>query len=120
MNPGADAEHKGNGCWNSVISNGKEISSTTRATMAGLNRFWPMPPNTCLPISIAIKAPTAPVHQGAQGGNVIASSQPVSSAEPSRRNLRTGLPASFSANISASTAVSSVVRKSSIAGQPNR
>ena len=52
-----------------------------------MKMFWPMPPNTCLPTTMAKKAPTAPIHHGAQGGSDRASKTPVSRAEPSIKNL---------------------------------
>ena len=80
---GAPTEAIGNGHTHWVSGTGNETSSATRATMAGLKTFCPTPPNTCLPITMAMKPPTTATHQGAQGGSVKASSQPVSSAEPS-------------------------------------
>ena len=78
-----------------------------------------MPPNTCLPMMIASSAPTTPIHQGAQGGRVIASSQPLSSAEPSSRKGFCGLFIRRSEKASAAIAVSRVTPNSQIAGQPN-
>src|SRR3990170_7983982 len=92
--PGAPAENSGCGAIQVVITTGNDISSTVRPTIAGLNTFWPMPPKECLAMAMAKIAPSTPIHQGAQGGKLIASNQPVSSAEQSASVAITGLPAS--------------------------
>ena len=79
-----------------------------------------MPPKTCLATTMARKAPTTPIHQGAQGGRVMASSQPVSRAEPSSRKGRTRFPARRSEAASNSRQANRVMTKRKIAGQPNR
>ena len=95
------AEDSGNGVTHCVMGTGKDTSSATRATMAGLKTFCPTPPNTCLPMMMAMKPPSTATHQGAQGGRLIASSQPVSSAEPSSSvALMRLLPISLSATAS--------------------
>ena len=71
-------------------------------------------------MTMAITAPLAPIHHGAQGGRVSASSQPLNSAEPSSRNALTGLPASRRQSASVATALSDVTRSRNNAGQPNR
>ena len=83
IGPGAASMPIGSGATHEVICTGKEMSSATRATIAGLNRFWPRPPKTCLARTVAKRPPSAPIHHGAQGGSDSASSQPVRIAEPS-------------------------------------
>ena len=83
MKSGAASEPSGKGATHCVSGSGKDTSSATRATIAGLKTFCPTPPKTCLPMTMAMKPPSTATHHGAHGGRVIASSQPVSSAEPS-------------------------------------
>ena len=118
--PGAPAENSGCGTTQVVIATGNEISSTVRPTMAGLNTFWPMPPKACLAMAMAKIAPSTPSHQGAQGGRLIASSQPVSSAEQSASVATTGLPASDRQPASTARQAPTVIVNNMIAGQPNR
>jgi hypothetical protein len=58
-----------------------------------------------LATTIAERTPTTVSHHGAMGGKVSAISQAVTSAEPSPRNIMTGLPRSLSIAASASSAV---------------
>lgn len=109
---------KGAGATHIVSCTGNEIKSTTRATMAGLNMFWPKPPNRCLATTIANKLPKTPIHQGAQGGRLIASNQPVSKADPSNSRARTGCPSSTSMTASKARAATKVMTNSITAGQP--
>jgi len=76
-----------------------------KATIAGLKGFWPRPPYRCLAITMAARTPITVSHQGAMGGKVSAISQAVTRAEPSPRNIMTGLPRSLSIAASASSAV---------------
>ena len=41
-----------------------QMSSTTRAVMAGLAKFWPMPPKSCLTTTMAMTLPRAAIHRG--------------------------------------------------------
>jgi len=82
--------------------------------------FWPIPPNTCLPITMAKKPPTAPIHHGAQGGSDKANKTPVNKAEPSNKNDRTGCPASRRQTASHNKHVRIVITNKFSAGQPNK
>jgi hypothetical protein len=73
--------------------------------MAGLNGFWPNPPNRCLTTTRANRVATTTIHQGAVGGRLNASSAAVTSAEPSETNSHTGLPRMCSTAASAARAV---------------
>ncbi len=79
-----------------------------------------MPPNTCLPTTMANVPPTAPIHHGAHGGSDMASNTPVSKAEPSLRNGRNGWPANRKQAASASRQAKIVTINRFSAGQPNR
>ena len=118
--PGAPGDNGGTGSTQVVISSGNDTSSATRASMAGLKMFWPSPPKTCLPITIANPAPTTPIHHGAQGGSVMAISHPVSNADPSSKVDLTGFPASERQRASKPSAASTVTVNRNIAGSPNR
>jgi len=87
--------------------------------MAGLNRFCPNPPNTCFANTMANTDPSAPIHQGAQGGSVMAKSQPVSNAEPSPSVGRTGFFMTTRHAASLNIAAATVTTKRLSAGQPN-
>jgi len=117
--PGAAPENGGRGSSQSVISTGNDTSRATRASIAGLKRFWPIPPNTCLPTTMAKKPPMAPIHHGAHGGSDKASKTPVSRAEPSSKNGRTARPASRRQTASPSRHVNIVTKNRFSAGQPN-
>ncbi|MNM83568.1 hypothetical protein D3C81_956310 [compost metagenome] len=117
--PGAAAEPSGCGSAQLVICSGKAISRATRASIAGLNGFWPMPPYSCLPMPMANRLPPTPIHQGADGGSDSASSQPVSSAEPSSRRA-SGWPSRRRHTASVASALAQVSSHRLIAGQPNR
>ncbi|MNC35206.1 hypothetical protein D3C75_836800 [compost metagenome] len=117
--PGAPAEPSGCGSAQVVICSGKAISRATRASIAGLNGFWPMPPYSCLPMPTANTLPPTAIHQGAHGGSDRASSQPVSSAEPSNRRA-SGWPSQRRQTASVASALAQVSSHRLIAGQPNR
>ena len=51
-----------------VISMGKHTKTKARPTMAGLNTFFPNPPNISFANKIAIIMPTAAIHNGVVGG----------------------------------------------------
>mgnify|MGYP000361317523 CR=1 FL=1 len=86
----------GKGRIHCVSGSGNETSKATRATIAGLKTFCPIPPNTCFPITMAMNPPNTATHQGAQGGKVMANSQPVKAAEPSNSVCRMRVqPANF-------------------------
>ena len=100
-----------------------ELSQVTfdvidRATIAGLNKLHPRPPKTPLPRVVANNAPRTPIHQGAHGGSDMASSHPVSSADPSERMGNTSRPFSLRQTASPRSAVDTVISQSSMAGQP--
>jgi hypothetical protein len=88
--------------------------------MAGLKTFCPTPPKTCLPITMAMNPPSTATHHGAQGGSVIASSQPVSRAEPSNKvRLMRVTPMSLSDRASKPRQERMVSSHRKKAGQPN-
>ncbi|OPZ05733.1 MAG: hypothetical protein BWZ09_00897 [Alphaproteobacteria bacterium ADurb.BinA305] len=118
--PGAVGENSGCGATQAVISSGKDTSSATRASIAGLSTFWPRPPNTCLPTTIANAPPSRGSHHGAHGGRQSARISPVTTAEPSASVWRSGrLPI---ARAAASAATQPAIASSTVAsaGQPNR
>src|SRR3990170_5625796 len=51
-----------------VNSMGKHTKTKARPTIAGLNTFFPNPPNISFANKIAIIAPTATIHNGVIGG----------------------------------------------------
>ena len=53
------------------------------ATIAGFAKLKPMPPNSCLTITIAKNAPTTTTHRGSDGGQLNAISIPVTTADQS-------------------------------------
>ena len=117
-NPGALTAVIGSGATQTVIWTGKEMSRNTRPTIAGLKRLKPNPPKTCLARMVANSPPRTPIHHGAQGGREIASSQPVSRAEPSDKVGRTERPASLRHSASPNRAASTVMIHRKIDGQP--
>ena len=64
-----------------VICTGNDMSRNTRPAIAGLNRFWPRPPNDILTTPIANRAPANTIHQGVVEGRFMASRRPVTSAD---------------------------------------
>ena len=66
-----------------VISVAKEMNKTTRAVIAGLNRFFPKPPNRPLIIIIAIKQPIMAMYIGKLAGMLNEIRSPVRAAERS-------------------------------------
>lgn len=97
------AESKLRGTGQVVMIAGSAIRRPTRATSAGLNGLFPMPPKICLPSQMARKAPIRQTQSGTPGGRFIASSSPVTAALPSAMVPITGLPASLHHNASAPT-----------------
>ena len=63
-----------------VICPAKAMSRKIRPVMAGLAKLQPMPPNSCLTITIATKQPTMAIQMGNPAGRFIASSRPVTAA----------------------------------------
>src|ERR1022692_1175916 len=111
-------EPKGTGDIHVVISIGKEISSITRAAIAGLNTFCPNPPYNCLEMMTANKLPNTAIHQGAHGGSDKASSHAVSRPEPSISTGRTLRSCQRTISASPSKAASNDTAHRLIAGQP--
>jgi len=66
-----------------VICIGKDISSSARAVKAGLKRLLPKPPKLIFAIPIATIPPITTIQSGIPDGRFIASSNPVTNAEPS-------------------------------------
>ena len=117
--PGACADPRCMGATQVVISSGNEISSITRAAIAGLNGFWPRPPYTCLPMTTANRLPSAAIHHGAKGGSDIASNHAVRMPEPSISAGRTARPCRCTVTASPTMADISATAHKLIAGQPN-
>ncbi len=67
---------------------------------------------------VAKRPPVAPIHQGAQGGNDSASSQPVSRAEPSASTGIAARPIRRRLKASPSRAKKQVMNHRCAAGQP--
>ena len=63
--------------------------------MAGLNIFWPRPPNKCLATTMAKNIPIKLIHQGATGEIHKANKMAVTSAEQSFKNKMMGLFSNF-------------------------
>ncbi len=68
-----------------VMMEENEISKKHLAPRAGFIKFWPRPPNNIFTTTIAKKAPTTPIHQGADTGKLRAKRSPVTIAEKSPR-----------------------------------
>ena len=117
--PGEAAENSGCGATQAVISSGKDTSRATRASIAGLSTFWPRPPKTCLPTTIAKTPPSSASHHGAHGGRQSARMSPVTTAEPSASVWPTGLRPIASAAASAATQPAIASSTVLSAGQPN-
>ena len=77
--------------------------------MAGLNGLKPMPPNSCLAMTMAKALPSTVCHQGSSGGSAMAISQAVTTALRSMRTGPTARPRSFSTAASAATAVATAI-----------
>jgi hypothetical protein len=67
---------------------------------------------------VANSPPSTPIHHGAQGGSEIASSQPVSKADPSDSAETTERPASLMHSASPKRVASTVMTHRKIDGQP--
>jgi hypothetical protein len=63
-----------------VIAVGKVAWRKARPTSAGLNTFWPSPPQMSFPNPIATTPPRKAIQRGSVGGRVSASSTPVTTA----------------------------------------
>ena len=106
------------GAAHSVIATGNEASMSARAASAGLKMLYPTPPKSCLTRKIAAKAPRATIHSGVCGGQVKASSRPVTAALPSE-TLTSRLNTSW-LSTSVPTATATATAASSSARHPNR
>src|SRR5512143_3041765 len=60
-----------------VMATGNAACTNARPTSAGLNTLLPKPPNSALPMAMATKPATTPIHKGNDGGSVSASTRPV-------------------------------------------
>ena len=66
-----------------VMAPEKATSIMTRAVMAGLAKFWPMPPKNCLTTTMATKEPKAACQRGMDAGRFRARIRPVTAADRS-------------------------------------
>ena len=68
------------GAGHVVISVAKDKSSTILPTIAGFATFFPMPPKSCLTMTIATKHPTTAIQNGSPEGTLNAIRVPVTAA----------------------------------------
>ena len=65
----------------------KPMNRAIRPTRAGLAKLKPMPPNSCLMTTMAMKAPTTQIHSGMFTGRFMARMMPVTTADRSPTGL---------------------------------